>query len=134
MVADSNSEFTQPFAQMTQELSANLMRNAEMTFHETVEILTEQDSNPAVAGSSGLCGSNGVIEQPEFAEELAREKPGQEPVLRSALPTNRHFAFEDDIHRLSRFPFVENDLPRHVLADVQQGGENGQLLYGQLGK
>jgi hypothetical protein len=132
MVADCQSELAQPFPQVTQELTAYFMCDAKMAFHEAVEILAEQDGDAAVAGSPRLRGPDRIIEQTQFAEELPGVEPYQKAVLRSALPANRDFAIEDEVHRLSLLPLVEDDFPGYILADMQQAGENREFLLGQI--
>ena len=70
MVAKGQTELLQPSPQVAQQLSANLVCDAQVALHQAIEILAEQHGQLAVAGGPNLSGADGVIEQTQFTEEL----------------------------------------------------------------
>lgn len=132
MRSDRQTEFSQPLAQVTQELAADLVRDAQMTVHQAVEVVAEEDEQPAVRVGPCLGRADGIAEQAQFAEEFAGAEPGQLAVFRASLAAYRHLAFEQEVDRLTDLALVENHFAGQVVALVEQVADNGKLGRRQI--
>jgi hypothetical protein len=130
MIPGSQPEFSQPLSQMAQELSADLVRDAQVAFHQAIKILPEKYSHLAVAGSTNLCRSNRFIEQAQLAEEFACAKGCLMRVFEVSLPANSHLAFEQQIYCLPDLALIEDHFAGEVLTRMQQTGNNTKFLLG----
>jgi hypothetical protein len=131
MIPDGQPELSQPLPQMAQELSADLVCDAQVAFHQAMKVLPEKYGHLAIAGGTNLCRSNRFIEQAQLAEEFASAKGCQMPVFRMSLPANGHLAIEQQIDRLSDLALVKDHLAREVFTRMQQTGDNSEFLLGE---
>jgi hypothetical protein len=131
-IPGSQPEFSQPLPQMAQELSADLVRDAQVAFHQAIKILPEKYGRLAVAGGTDLCRSNRFIEQAQLAEEFACAKGRLMPVFEAPLPANSHLAFEQQIYCLPDLTFIEDHFAGEVLTCMQQTGNNTKFPLGEI--
>lgn len=131
MIPDSQSEFSQPLPQMAQELSADLVCDAQVAFHQAIKILPEKYGHLAVAGGTNLCRSNRIIEQAQLAKEFACAKGRLMPIINAPLPANSHLAFEQQIYCLPDLTLIEDHFAGEVFTRMQQTGNNSKFLPGE---
>lgn len=132
MIPDSQPELSQPLSQMAQELSADLVRDAQVAFHQAMKVLPEKYRHLAVAGGTNLGRSNRIIEQAQLAKELACAKDCQMPVVEAPLPENGHLAFEQQIYCLSDLTLIKDHFAGEVFTRMQQTGDNTEFPLGEV--